>query len=56
MKTYKRICTQDYFGYLKRGKEYLTSEEKDGTVTVFTRKWIYGVPIKIFAGSVVFTE
>ena len=56
MKTYNRICTQDYFDYLKRGKEYITSEEKDGTVTVFTSKWISGVPVEIFAGEVVFTE
>jgi len=53
MKTFRRICLQDYpiidgekSFVLQRGKEYITSlEQDDGTVIVFTRYWIRGVPV-----------
>lgn len=62
MKTYKRICIEDYSlvaengdaMHLKRGKEYTTSEEKDGVVVVFTNYWA-PAPIRVFAGEKVFT-
>jgi len=62
MKTFSRICIKDYevtaengdHFEIKRGKEYLTSEEKDGTVCVFTKFWVY-VPVDLFAGELQFT-
>ena len=56
MKTYERVCIKDFEQYLKRGKVYLTSDEKDEKVVVFTSKWIQNVPVDIFAGEVIFTE
>ncbi len=62
MITYKRICIKDWYlnmsdgnrVELKRGTEYITSEEADGIVTVFSTIWLK-VPVKIFAGEVRFT-
>ena len=55
MKTFNRICIEDY-DTIKRGKEYLTSDVNElGCVTVFTSDWIHGVPVEIFAGERVFT-
>ncbi len=63
MKTYKRICVEDYTLtddggdtlVLTRGKEYLTSaEHDDGTVTVFANFWAR-VPSSLFSGAHVFT-
>lgn len=62
MKTFDRICTKDFSITdehnqtlnLKRGKEYLTSEEENNKVMVFTRFWVE-VPADIFAGEIQFT-
>lgn len=62
MTTYKRICItthtiKDSTGAemtLERGREYLTSEEKDGEVCVFSTYWVY-VPAVLFAGAQLFT-
>lgn len=62
MRTYHRICIKDHtvsddkntFS-IKRGKEYLTSEEKDGEVTVFSEFWVK-LPVDLFAAPVLFTE
>lgn len=63
METYKRICIEDFVLEakngdrleLKRGKEYITSPERDnGEVTVFSRYWA-PVPSRIFAGAVRYT-
>lgn len=56
MKTFTRVCVQstkivDPAGrelVLTEGEIYLTSEEKDGMVTVFTRYWA-DVPASLFA-------
>ena len=58
MITYSRICIKDWevkakngdYCKINRGKEYTTSEEKDGEVTVFTNFWVK-VPIEHFAGE-----
>ena len=62
MITYNRICIKDYVleaenGRLElhRGKEYTTSREQDGQVTVFTNFWVK-VPVELFAGEVLFTK
>lgn len=63
MKTFNRICIEDYILVadnndtlkLKRGTEYLTSQEKDGMVTVFTGYWVK-VPVRLFAGEKPFTH
>ena len=55
MKTFERVCIKDFKPYIKRGKIYLTSDEKDGTVTVFTSYWIFDVPVSVFAGGFLFT-
>lgn len=62
MQTFNRICIEDYDIIageksltLKRAQEYLTSAERDGCVTVFTRFWASGVPVRIFAGAHEFT-
>ena len=63
MKTYHRICIKDHViealngdrHEVKRGREYLTSEEKDGTVVVFGPFWT-PFPVELFAGEVVFTK
>ena len=59
MITYNRICIKNYeikdgdiFLVLERGKEYRTSAEKEGTVTVFSKYWAYGIPVEIFAGEI----
>ena len=62
MTTFHRICIQNYHitdadgvsFLLHRGKEYLTSAEKDGTVVVFSQYWV-SVPASIFAGEEPFT-
>jgi len=63
MYTLKRICIKDFtleaengdLLVLERGKEYITSPEKDGMVTVFTNFW-EKVPVSYFAGAVEFTR
>ena len=55
MKTLNRKCVKthtitDQSGNsctIERGKKYITSEEKDGAVVVFTNYWVT-VPIDIF--------
>jgi hypothetical protein len=55
MKTYIRICNKDFaqrdsegtLFELKRGKEYVTSEEEDGKVIVFSNFWVE-VPVDLF--------
>lgn len=62
MITYKRICIEDFEIIdqentrfkLNRGKEYITSEEINGKVHVFSRYWIW-TPSNIFAGEIKFT-
>lgn len=63
MRTYKRICIEDYIVEdeavsftLKRGKEYITTPEDNGTVTVFTNYWLRDIPAKIFVAEKVFTK
>ena len=63
MKMFKRICIKSDFvaaqngdrQEIQRGREYLTSDEKDGMVTVFATFW---VPFKaeLFAGKIEFTK
>jgi hypothetical protein len=63
MKTFNRICIKDSVveaangdrQELKRGREYLTSEQKDGEVTVFSTFWAK-FPVDVFAGEVPFTK
>lgn len=64
MKTLNRICIKDYYAKdpknglemsLVRGHEYLTSEVKENTVTVFTSVWGQ-VPVDVFAGEIEFTK
>jgi hypothetical protein len=62
MQTYNRICIKDHSVVasngtltLSRGKEYLTTAEEEGEVTVFTNFW-GKVPVTIFAGEVEFTK
>lgn len=63
MKTFSRICIKDFsikdrIGQcfeLKRGKEYITSPEKDGEVMIYDKFWVK-VPINIFAGEIEFTS
>ena len=58
MQTFHRICIKDFkYGneiLLKRGREYLTSSDKEGQVTVFTKYWVK-VPVEYFAGEIKFT-
>lgn len=62
MITFKRICIRDHritaengdTLRLERGKEYLTSAEKSGEVTVFSSFWVK-VPVDLFAGEERFT-
>jgi hypothetical protein len=63
MRTYKRICIEDYTVKadngdtltLLRGHEYITSAEReDGEVTVYSSFWV-PVPRRLFAGSRLFT-
>jgi hypothetical protein len=63
VRTYRRICIEDYqlvaengdTLVLTRGHEYITSDERDGAVTVFTKFWV-NVPVRLFAGEKVFTD
>lgn len=63
METYKRICIEDHTVSdragnscsVERGKEYITSAEKDGSVTVFKEYWA-PFPVNIFAGERQFTK
>ena len=59
MKTHQRLCLidtavpngpDDVF-WLRRGKEYTTSPEKDGKVCGFTRYWFW-IEANIFGGAV----
>ena len=58
MQTFNRICIEDYeikdsegtTFKLKRGKEYLTSPEDKGLITVFSTYWVK-VPVTLFAGE-----
>jgi hypothetical protein len=60
MQTFKRICIEDRTFEdhddpsktitLQRGREYLTSAEKDGQVVVFTGYW-FSAPIELFANA-----
>jgi hypothetical protein len=61
METFKRICLRKYeikaqngALSLEKGKEYLTSKSKNGTVTVFTNFWAL-VPVNIFSKPKKFT-
>lgn len=61
-KTFKRVCIKSYTVTdgdksftIERAKEYITSPEHNGTVTVFTQYWIPLVPVEIFAGEIEFT-
>lgn len=62
MTTYRRICIEDYTirdsvgneMTLHRGKEYLTSDVKDGKVCVFSTYWVW-IPVDLFAGEIKFT-
>lgn len=59
MKTFSRVCITDHTitddnstsFTIKRGKEYITSPEKDGTVMVFSQYWVR-VSVNIFAGAI----
>lgn len=59
MTTYKRICLRDHTiadrkgnsMSVYRGKEYLTSNEKNNLVTVFGPFWAK-FPIDIFGGEI----
>ena len=62
MDTFNRICIKDYevkednkIFNLKRGKEYLTSQEDKGKVVVFSSSWAK-VPVDLFAGELQFTK
>ena len=63
MQTFNRICIKDWeitalngdYFKVHRGKEYTTSPERDGTVTVFNNFWV-NVPIENFAGEIEFTK
>lgn len=62
MKTFHRICTEDHTitdgeksVTLKRGKEYLTSDEKDGKVVVLTNYW-FSAPVSLFVAPIEFTK
>ena len=62
MRTYSRVCIKDYTitakdgkeAGIKRGKEYLTSENLSGEVVVFQNTWVK-FPVNCFAGEVLFT-
>lgn len=63
MKTFKRICIKTHtiadqnenIMTVERGKEYLTSSQKDDQVMVFSKYWCW-FPSNIFAGEEVFTK
>jgi hypothetical protein len=60
--TFQRVCIEDYTVTdsegtsftVKRGREYITSPERDGQVRVFSTFWVW-VPVSIFAGERKFT-
>ena len=62
MTTFKRICIQNWEVTAEngerfevvRGREYITSAETEGRVTVFSGFWV-SVPISAFAGEERFT-
>ena len=60
--TYKRICIKDLeivdgdrSMTIKRGKEYITTDEVDGKVRVLSQYWVW-VDVSIFAGEELFTN
>ena len=56
MKTFERVCIEDY-KTLERGKIYITSQpDEKATVMVFTQHWIPDVPMEIFSGAKEFTS
>ena len=63
MRTYKRICVKDFevtaengdHFKVKRGKEYTTSIDKEGSVLVISNFWVH-VPVEHFAGEILFTK
>jgi hypothetical protein len=63
VRTYQRICIEDHaihdqagnVAEVKRGKEYITSPERDGEVTVFGAFWVK-FPSRLFAGERLFTR
>jgi hypothetical protein len=63
VRTYKRICVKAWdikaengdFFKVERGKEYMTSDEKDGHVVVFSNFWV-PVPVECFDGEEIFTK
>ena len=55
MKTFERVCIEDY-KTLRRGEIYITSQlDEKATVVVFTQHWIVDVPVEIFDGEKEFT-
>lgn len=60
--TFKRLCVQDYLiedddgvsFTIHRGREYITSPEREGQVRVYSTYWVW-VPASLFAGPVEFT-
>jgi hypothetical protein len=61
MTTLQRICIKtETFGAgaetftLERGKEYITSPERNGEVHVFSTYWFWA-PVELFAGAEPFT-
>lgn len=62
MKTFHRVCIEDHkvsdgekTAKVEKGKEYLTSEEYDGMVTVLDLLW-FKVPVDVFETIKQFTE
>lgn len=63
MRTYKRVCIEDYTVSdkagnscsVERGKEYITSDSDGAIVTVFKEFWA-PFPLDVFAGEKVFTK
>lgn len=63
MQTFRRICLKDHTIQDKcgqtftvdRGKEYITSPEKNGMVTVFSNYWV-PLPVELFGGEIEFTK
>jgi len=57
MITYKRVCLKDLTEgdlVLVRGKEYITSEQRNGHVVVFDKYW-FNCSDEYFAGEIRFT-
>lgn len=63
MKTFNRVCIKthsisDQKGNsltIEKGKQYLTSEEKNKEVMVFSKYWVW-LPVELFAGEEIFTK